>query len=77
MDTDFYTTMFTGPCADEGCDTKESLIYEAGYPFGMTERDKSLAYEDIVEILKKYGFLMGMSESDAAGIDYLTLEYYG
>ena len=43
----------------------------------MTERDKSLAYEDIVEILKKYGFLMGMSESDAAGIDYLTLEYYG
>ena len=71
------TTMFSGPGTDEGCGTKESMIYEAGYPFGMTARDKSLTYEDIIEILKKYGLLMGMSEADATEIDYLTLEYYG
>ena len=69
------TAMFAGCSGQEDCGTEASVIYEAGYPYQMTERDKALTREGIEGILRKYADALGLK--DGGRIGDLELEYFG
>ena len=58
---------------DYDCDTPESVIFEATYPWLLNETEKNLTIEKLSNICKKYMNELGITGEP----DYLCLEYFG
>ena len=66
-----------GVCGNNSCgdtDVEENILYEPGYPWQMTEKEKTLSREDIEEILMSYAKELGVNPKT---VDELELEYCG
>ncbi len=63
-------------CAsDDVCDTRASVMFGSGYPWQLTEVEKSLTEEKLDDICEKYASELGIDTSENVG--YLALEYCG
>ena len=60
--------------SDGDCGTEETVMYTAGFPWQMSDKEKNLTSEMIEDILKKYAKELAIPEEE---IGDQLLEYYG
>lgn len=61
--------------SDDACNTRASVMFGSGYPWQLTEAEKSLTEEKLNSICEKYASELGIDISENVG--YLALEYCG
>jgi hypothetical protein len=59
-------------CAET--DTPMNILYERGYPWEFTEREKELEYEDVKEMLMHYAKKLGVTKEE---VQYQEYSYIG